>query len=287
MLYVEQPLGPPLDRFLECLWLVWSTGPLRRRETQRVVPDGCPELIVHLEDPFSRWVDGRWQVQPLVFLAGTLTAPWRLRPGRRVRTLGVRFRPAAVRRFLAIDMKQAVHREVPFSEIEGQAAEDALLALLGRCRTTDRLFSTVASWLLTKLEVKGSGSEVLPSEAAVRSILAAKGACTIDRLAREIGCHRRSLERNFARDLGVTPKFLARVVRLNAVMATLSDDERGLGVDLALEMGFFDQSHLLRDARLLAGRRLSAAREVDGALARHFTDPVRLRQLLGDAFSGP
>lgn len=84
----------------------------------------------------------------------------------------------------------------------------------------------------------------------------------------------------FARDLGIGPKLYARIVRLNAVLATLDDAERAKAVDLALDAGYFDQAHLLRDFRALAGRTPGAGREGDGEMARHFTHPERLRTLL-------
>lgn len=99
-------------------------------------------------------------------------------------------------------------------------------------------------------------------------------------VARRLGWSRRRLERLFARDVGIPPKLYARIVRLNAVLATLEEPERPQAVDLALEAGYFDQSHLLRDFRALAGRRPGAARTEDGEMSRHFTHPERRRALL-------
>ena len=68
-------------------------------------------------------------------------------------------------------------------------------------------------------------------------------------------------------------------MRLNAVLASFDEPERRAAVDLALQAGYFDQSHLLRDFRTLAGRTPRAGRLADGEMARHFTHPERLRWL--------
>jgi transcriptional regulator GlxA family with amidase domain len=115
---------------------------------------------------------------------------------------------------------------------------------------------------------------------AVQVLLEARGAMRVAAVARSLGWSRRRLERVFARDLGIGPKLFARIVRLNAVLAGLGAEERASAVDVALAAGYFDQAHLLRDFRMLAGRTPRAGRECDGELARHFTHPARLRLLL-------
>ena len=93
--YREQRPAADLAPFLECSWAVWDPRRRDERPSEHIVPDGCPELIVHLAEPFARQVDGRWRRQPVAFLAGTLSRPWTLRAGPRLRTFGVRFRPGA------------------------------------------------------------------------------------------------------------------------------------------------------------------------------------------------
>ena len=274
--YVEHRPRPELRPHVECLWL--AAGPrARRREPERVVPDGCPELIVHLADCFARERGGRFVVQPRAFLAGTLTRPWLLRAGRRVLTLGVRFRPGAVTAVLPASMPEATDRETRLAAIVGAAAAAALRRALQAARTDGARFTAAEEWLLARLAAarpRGDGAS-----AAVRLLLEARGSARIDDVARRLGWTRRRLERSFARELGIRPKLFARIVRLNAVLAGLGAAERASAVDLALAAGYFDQAHLLRDFRGLAGRRPGASRERDGELARHFTHPERLRLL--------
>lgn len=249
-----------------------------RRAPERIVPDGCPELIVHLGDPYARRVGERWRRQPRAFLAGTLTRPWLLQPGRRVLTLGIRFRPGEARAILPVAMSTAAGRETRLGTIVGAAREEALVAALGAARGDAARFASAEAWLLDELE--RSPVHEPSARPAVRLILRTRGATRIAELARTLGWTRRRLERAFARELGIRPKLFARIVRLNATLAGLEGDERASAVDCALAAGYFDQAHLLRDFRALAGRGPRSPRAADGELARHFTDPARLRLLL-------
>ncbi|HKZ32606.1 MAG TPA: helix-turn-helix domain-containing protein [Vicinamibacteria bacterium] len=275
--YVEHRLRPELQPYVECLWLA-SDPRARPRAPERVVPDGCPELILHLLDRFARQRGGRFVVQPRAFLAGTLTQPWLLRAGRRVLTFGVHFRPGAVTALLPVSMPEATDRETRLAAIVGTAAATALGRALRTARSETSRFAAVEEWLVGRLASarsrRGDGAS-----AGVRLVLESRGACRIDDVARALGWTRRRLERTFTRELGIRPKLFARIVRLNAVLAVLDAAERASAVDMALAAGSFDQAHLLRDFRGLAGRPPGAGRELDGELARHFTHPERLRLL--------
>jgi AraC-like DNA-binding protein len=276
--YAERPAPAALAPHVECVWSVWDSVARADRPPERIVPDGCPELIVHLADPFARRQGTRWVRQPRAFLAGTLSRPWMLRAGRRVRTVGLRFRPAGVPAVFGFDMSAAADREVPLGEVMGTAEARRLLRTLVATRTTSARLAAAEEWLLDR------AARVPPvavaAGAAVPLIVDARGQTRVEDLARTLGWSRRRLERAFQSGLGIRPKLYARIVRLNAVLSTLGGDERAGAVDLALAAGFFDQPHLLRDFRALAGRTPGAGAASDGEMARNFTRPERLRVLL-------
>ena len=277
MNYLEVRPCSALSPFVECLWM--ASDRLRRspREPERILPDGCPELIVHLGDRFSRLRQGRWTLQPQAFLAGTLTRPWMVRGGPRVRTLGVRFRPGAMPRVLSVRMDRARDRETSLVHIAGRGRSARLLALLRAATTTRASFDAAEAWLVEGL--KHETPDGL-SHRAVGNILKARGQIRIAEVAERSGATARQVERAFARDLGVRPKLFARIVRLNAFLERLEAGRRERMVDLAQDAGYFDQAHLLLDFRSLAGRPPGREREGGGDLARHFTLPARLRALL-------
>jgi AraC-like DNA-binding protein len=273
--YHEHRPAPPLRDLIECLWLVEDPHRRKVRTPDRIVPDACPELIVHLADPFRRRIGRRWQRQPRAFLAGTLSRPWFVRAGARVRTLGIRFRPGAVTTLIPVEMSRATDREIVLADLIGPShARDLVRRLRMSSGSTDWI-PAVERWLLSLPRRRRPATEAV-TRPVVRTILRTRGQARIDVLTNRLGVHPRRVERAFARDLGIAPKFFARIVRLNAALAALPRTDRSRGVDWALEAGYFDQAHLARDFRTVAGRRARAPREADGELARHFTSSERL-----------
>jgi AraC-like DNA-binding protein len=282
--YLEHGVSESLAPFVECLWRVdrrttGRTSP-ETAETQRIVPDACPELILQRGDPFARLVARRWRRQPRAFLAGTLKSPWLLRPGRHVATIGVRFRPGAVRAFLPIDMAAAVDLEVPLNRIVDPVEAADLDRALNAATTPGAQFEVVERRLESWLAARGERPRSLE---AVALILASSGRAPMARVCVRLGWTPRTLQRVFARELGISAKFFARIVRLNRLLLTLEESERAAAVDVALDLGFYDQPHMLHDTRLLAGRKPGNRRAADGDLASRFTDPDRLRRLLKPA----
>ncbi len=277
--YEERRPGPAWRAFIECLWSATDPRTYARREIEQIVPDGCPELIVHLGDPFSRRVEGRWRRQGRAFLAGTLSRPWSLRAGRRIDTFGIRFRPGALAGLLDLDLRTTVDREVPLGKLVGIGPARRLAKALAAAPELGARARAAEAWL-AELPARAAGPGDRPSVRAVELILARRGGVRVEEVARRLALSRRQLERHFARDLGIGPKLYSRIVRLQAALLEIGGDKRGTGVETALAAGYFDQSHLARDFRGLAGRPAARDRAADGELARHFTAPERLLALL-------
>lgn len=284
LFYREQRPREPLRRLVECLWIASDPVPCTDRPPEHIIPDACPEIIVQLGDAFSRQVDGVWVEQPRAFLAGTLTRPWALRAGTRLSTCGIRFRPGAITALFPIDMATATDRELPLAAVCGEAAAHQLTAALTAAGDDSARFAAADDWLGSELTrrnnaVGGSSRERITAP-AVDLLLDSAGQLRIAELATHLAVSRRSLERAFARDLGIRPKLFARIIRLSAALANFGREQREPAALVALDAGYFDQAHLLRDFRAVVGRRPSASRDGDGELARHFTDPDRLLEML-------
>jgi AraC-like DNA-binding protein len=79
-------------------------------------------------------------------------------------------------------------------------------------------------------------------------------------LARELNCRRKHLISLFRDQVGIPPKLLARLVRFDNVMRRARASASTPWAELALEHGYYDQAHLVRDVRRFTGLTPTRAR---------------------------
>jgi AraC-like DNA-binding protein len=202
-----------------------------------------------------------------------MTRALRVQPEGRVGTMGIRFRPAGLRAVLRTPLHELTDRTTPIEALWGRAAcrlEEAIAEApddAARVRLAE-------AFLLGCLDHGPARDAVV--EAAVGQILRERGQVSLPVLGAAAGLSERQLERRFRTAVGLGPKALSRLVRFQAVLRRLGGVEGGALVQVALDCGYFDQSHLVRDFRELAGAAPTQYLVAESGLARRFADPSRL-----------
>jgi AraC-like DNA-binding protein len=232
-----------------------------------VVPDGSPELIFNLADRFRAQSGGGSMVeQPLAMLVGQITGPLVLAPTGTVDIVGVRFQPFGAS-FLLRELAPVTDRWVPADALP-RARLASIRQALGEARSPE----TRADLLDRRLgEMARTANQ--PDRrvvTAVRRIRERPTAVSIGGLLTELGLTARSLERRFAAQVGISPKFLARICRFQRVLAARRDSP-GNWTRVALQCGYFDQSHLIRDFRQFGGATPAEFIADEGPFSRFFS----------------
>ncbi len=249
MQYREQQPAPALQPYLECIWTLRAQAGAARSE--RILPDGCMELVVNAGDPVRReHATGGCEWQPRIMLVGQMTQPVVIQPGRRIDLAGVRFRPHGGRALLGL----------PVSELTG--GMQALGALLPRLETE---LQATTQHALSPASRRGFVQDALlrhvrrratpPDEAmraAVDAMVRAAGAVRIDALGDLLGLSTRAFERRFRAEVGLSPKLFARLQRFQGVFRAVDRGDPAWA-RVAVRCGYYDQSHLIRDFRAFAG----------------------------------
>lgn len=280
--YREQRPCAALREVVECFWSMRSgetAEATRGAPIERILPDGCVEIVLHLGDPFRRFTtDGDSESQPPSFVVGPSTGFLLIQPGNRVDTLGVRLRPGAARQFLHGPLHEHAESITPLPDVIGSGA-DPLVGTLLETGSEARRFQILESLLLARLAQARPGPPELRH--AIGAALERRGQLSVTALAQLAGIGRRQLERAFLVELGLRPKSFLRLLRFQGVFAAVP---RGGAIDwagLALDCGYADQSHLIRDFRSFSGETPASLLRSEGRLSRHFTSKERLRVFFG------
>src|SRR5215468_10819363 len=97
--YVETPAHFPLDQLVRCFWFLKADSAESSRP-QKILPDGCMEIVIHIGAPFRRIRNNASRTQDGAFLVGQLTECFVLENNSSANVMGVRFKPAGTATFM-------------------------------------------------------------------------------------------------------------------------------------------------------------------------------------------
>jgi AraC-like DNA-binding protein len=80
------------------------------------------------------------------------------------------------------------------------------------------------------------------------------GRARVGDLAEELGWSKKRIAARFREQIGLTPKAAARLIRFERARATAERAERPDWARIAVDCGYYDQSHLINDFRAVTGR---------------------------------
>ena len=241
MHYCEIKPHPALQRFIECVWTLKSESKLGMLP-EPILPDGCIELILNCGDPFHELQDGIFVRQPARFVVGQMTRPVVITPTGKVELIGIRFNPGGTLPFFRPPLHELTNRVVELGSLDS-TLERHLVEALRRAPLLPERVAEIQSCLSRKIQGFKEGNGFLNLTAnAIRS----NGRIRVEQLAAAAGVSGRQLERRFLTDVGIGPKMFCRILRFQHVFRALANNP-GSWAELALDCGYYDQAHLIRD----------------------------------------
>ena len=210
--YREHPPPPALEGLVKVRWTLAGEGAAADWLAQQAVPDGCVEIITRLAGR-SRWAGD----QPARFAVGLAERPEEFEISGDAAFEGLRLWPWSWPPIADRPLAELRGRWLPYDGpdldgIEARLAAEEGLAALGR------------------------------------AILAA---VTVADMTRGTGMGPRTLQRWFARHVGLPPRRYLRLLRFQKAFAQVPG--RPSLADHAAAQGYADQAHMAREFRAMAG----------------------------------
>lgn len=270
MRYREIKPTPTLRRFIECFWTLAGSGSLAAAPPERILPDGCVELILNFGDRFCQHDNGVKQLQPRNFIVGQMTGPIMISPGGAVELLGIRFQPGGTQPFFTATAAEITDTVVDLGSFSSRFERDLLNVCEQGGSLADKI-SAVDAYLCKRLIASNYDLRLLQ---LATKIIDCRGVISVDRLASAAGVSNRQLERRFRRNVGIGPKLLARIVRFQQVFRAVEQCDSAWAT-VAVECGYYDQAHLIRDFNQFAQQTPAVLFASQSALTESFTRKTR------------
>lgn len=241
---------PPLADWVACFWL-WDGFPAPAPR-ERALPSGTLDLVINLErDRLDFFADER--PESLVSLPGSAVCGAHARyfviaTSPHTSVIGVHFKPGGAYPFLGVPAGEFEGRHVAIEDVWGNAARDLRQRLLEDHRVAQR-FQILESFLIAQAR------RPLQRTARARAALDAFEDSNLRSVAdvnRRCQLSPKQLIALFREQVGLTPKAFWRVRRFQAALRAF-EQGRLRGAELAVNLGYCDQSHLDREFRHFTG----------------------------------
>lgn len=260
MAYREIVPQPSLRPFVDRFWIQTADGEGAAEEAgtpaHRILPDGCIDVIVQLDDGAAELVGTMTRA---IVVPGVVS-------GAPSQVAAVRFKPGGAAPLFGLLAAELTDRSPSLAEVGGAAAS----LFRDVVRSERDAPAAVAAELQRRLLARLTSAVGVPRPDATvaRAVQRLFGAAPppMSELAEELGCSIQHLRRLFLRHVGISPKELARVARLQRAVARLQRQRHEPLALAALVLGYFDQAHMSRDFRLLAGASPAEVRAEAGSI---------------------
>ena len=247
MIYLEEAPSPILRAWIKSLWYCCAPGITHSRE--RVLPNGCVQVILnlsrdHLTDCGEDGLARRRYAEAII--VGARARFEVVDTGDMEKLAGIVIRPGGFARLFRERADLLFERSVDLNDIWRSPR------LMERIREAATPLETLRALdcLLQGLVREGARRSQLVDHALW--LFRNKG-LNVEGCARSIGVSNRRLSQVFREEVGLAPKTWSRIHRFQTAVRALHQKVDVPWANLALECGYYDQSHFANDFRAFSG----------------------------------
>lgn len=240
-----------LSKFVDNIWL-YQGGDVERKTT-RILPTGTLELVINLHQNDLRFYDaqhaGKWSRFSGAIVSGAHAGTLVGENAEKTCLIGVHFKPGGAFPFLGLPADEFADTHVDLETLWGSLA-GRLRERICEAKTSAERVQLLQEALLSRLSDR---VEQHYAVSAALEIFRSHGGPTVREAAKYIGLSQRRFIHVFKTEVGMTPKQYSRIQRFQQTRTLIQQNLSPDWAELALDLGYFDQSHLIREFREFSG----------------------------------
>ena len=248
MKYLTIPPSPKLAPYVRMFWVYEGEASAAQPYIYRGYADGCTEMVFHFRGVYDQLIgDER---------VGSIAAGIHAQTRHHTRFVvdcdwaifGCYLYPFALPKLFGFPASDFTDQLTPFNLIlgsEGAELEERMLT----AGDNERRVSILTDFLERRLcSVRTNEPKIF---ASISHIIETRGLVNVRHLAREYFFSERQFERKFKEFAGFSPKMYSRIIRFQAALKEYGKNKSL--TDIALDCGYYDQSHFINDFREFTG----------------------------------
>ena len=250
MLYLEHIPAPPLNRCIRSLWYARVSNASHTRE--RILPTGRVQIILNLARDFFLDCSENSPARPCSpsLIIGGRSVYEIVDTADMADLIGIVFQAGGFSPFAGDATHLFSNRSVDLEDVWGRSAS-SLRDRLRELPTPKARLCALEQFLLQTF------SASLPRQPMVDFALArfrqAPGIATVRQVALSTGWSERRFSQVFREQVGFPPNVWMRILRFQRAVQQLHAGADLPWADLALDCGFYDQSHFANEFRAFSG----------------------------------
>ncbi len=239
---------PVFSDFIDCYFTI-DTRQLKTSIEDLIIPDGTFGLIFTDDDTaLSRTLHASSSFLPLkrtsVFGQKTHAVRYHMNPSNSI-IFGLKVKPSGISLFT----QETSYIKDIFEDIDTlniadlKEVESRILEAL----SVQEKIALIEQYMMQKLERTSYPSDLELLQVMTNFIFLHKGNVRLDVLIEHFNTNYKKVERLFRRYVGMSPKSYLRIIRINACIDIHKFNDTFNLTALAIDNGFFDQSHLTKE----------------------------------------
>lgn len=239
MYYQEHHPDKRLTFFIETYWM--AGGFMEGEESSRILPDGCVDIIFTFDEEKNVLRSD---------IVGTMTTFLEINYSKHVKIWGIRFNPAGITAFTRVPIEEFTNQNIELSAVE--TLFDPLFYEIGFAKKSpEEIVQHIDTYLLHQLPYLYNPDMRIIR--AVDLIHHSKGCLSLTDVASEVCLSQRHFERKFKSAIGINPKTFAKIIRFKHTLPYLRNYPYKDLLSIAIECGYYDHAHLIKDMKTLSG----------------------------------
>ncbi len=248
--YVEYPC----EQLKDYVAFYWGTkqNNINYSGREKIIPTGCMQLFIHYGNSFLTCENTQTKKLSNTYICGQKCSSFDVLGTGETAFTSINFKPYGAKAFLGFPLNEFTDNNFPAEDVLGNEFLRIKEQLINTIDYKKQI-EIIEQYLIYRLnKVKFPDFQLIKH--SVDNILNSKFDDSILNIAKNLCLSERTFQRKFLDSIGLSPKQFFRIGRLQKTIRNFKFYKESLKLsDLAYDSGFYDQSHFIKEFKLLTG----------------------------------